>query len=98
MAKDWFEDDEAEAKSKALWERHEARLRYAVRNLAGTAQGRYFLRWLMDAGGVWTPARTTEMASIMFYEGRRSVALEVLRLCRLEKLGKEIMDEGEKDV
>ncbi|MDE7371601.1 MAG: hypothetical protein K2N07_07665, partial [Desulfovibrio sp.] len=59
----------------------QARLEDAVRRLAESADGRFFLRWLIHGAGVFRAVYPQSHAEAAFQEGRRTVGLSVMQLC-----------------
>lgn len=79
---DWtLGDDGTKGARDAARALEQARLEAAVRGLAESADGRFFLRWLIHGAGVFRAGYPQSHAEAAFQEGRRTVGLSVLQLC-----------------
>lgn len=93
----WEEDKPSGMVSSEDLELHYSRLQGAVEQLGKTADGIYFLRWLVHGTGVLQSPFPADYARAAFQAGQRGVGLSVLQLCTAVNLAGKVLHEKEKD-
>lgn len=74
-----------------------ARLGHIVQQLAGSRDGRYFLRWIMAECGVFEQTFPRDETLAVWNAGRRAFGLQVLELCAAGRCAATLWENREED-
>lgn len=67
----------------------------AMGNLMQTAEGRYVVRWILHTSGAFVAAYCSTLSMAQYREGRRSVGMEILKLCQESGTAEQLIQQHE---
>lgn len=99
MPDEWFHSDMAEKRAQAAEKQAVAqqKLEGVVRQLAGTNDGLFFLRWLIRETGALQQEYPADERLAVWNAGRRSVGMQIFSLCAAVNCAGNICAKQEQD-